>query len=110
MTAAMARLFASGHAVDIVLAVMLAEAGWLVARRGWPLGAALAALLPGALILLALRGALTGQDWRWIALPLTLSLPVHLVDIVRRRPVGAGAARSGSVSQRTNMKNISLSS
>lgn len=79
-------LFDSGRAADIVLAIMLAEALWLVARRGWPLAAALTLLLPGALIVLALRVALTGHDWRWIALPLMLSFPVHLADVAQRRP------------------------
>ena len=77
-------MFASGRAADVVLAVMLAEGLWLVGRRGWRAGDALALLLPGALILLALRAALTGQDWRWIALPLIASLPVHLADVALR--------------------------
>lgn len=52
-------------------------------------------LLPGALLLLALRSALTGADWRWTALLLALSLPVHLADLVftpqrRRAHVQAG--------------------
>ena len=84
MNAAMARLFASGHAVDIVLAVLLAEALWLVGRRGWAVADAAALLLPGALFLAALRAALTGQDWPWIAVPLALSFPVHLADVIRR--------------------------
>jgi len=80
----MAWLFASGHAVDIVLAVMAVELVWLTARRGWLMGAALLRLGPGALMLLALRGALTQLDWPWIALPLLLSFPLHLADITRR--------------------------
>ena len=79
-----ARLFASGHAVDIVLAVLLGEALWLVGRRGWAVVEAATLLLPGALLLAALRAALTGQDWRWIAVPLALSFPVHLADVARR--------------------------
>ncbi len=79
-------LFDSGHAVDIVLAVIVLEFAWLVGAREWrPLDAALR-LLPGALILLALRFALTGSDWRWIALFLLASLPVHLADL--KRPGG----------------------
>ena len=78
-----------GHAADIVIAVMLAEALWLVMRRGWPIVDTLTLLLPGALILIALRAALTGQNWRWIALPLMLSFPVHLADAARRRPAGS---------------------
>ena len=76
-------LFATGHAVDIVLAVIAIELGWLV-RRGWRATDALLRLTPGALMLIALRGALTGLDWPWIALPLALSFPVHLADLARR--------------------------
>lgn len=81
----MTGLFASGHAVDIVLLVMLLELGWLTLRRGWTLTDALLRLTPGALMLVALRGALTGLDWRWIALPLLASFPVHLADLARSR-------------------------
>ncbi len=77
-------LFASGHAVDIVLAVIALEFAWLVAARGWRVTAAALRLAPGALMLLALRSALTGLDWRWIALPLLLSFPVHLADLAQR--------------------------
>ena len=90
----MAGLFASGRAVDVVLAVMLAEAAWLVGRRGWPIADALLTFLPGALILVALRAALTQLDWRWIALPLILSFPVHLADVARRRRAGPGGMRA----------------
>lgn len=79
----MANLFASGHAVDIVLFVILLEAAWL-RWRGWRPGDIALLLLPAVLILLGLRAALTGADWQWIALPLALSLPVHLVDLSRR--------------------------
>lgn len=81
-------LFASGHAVDIVLAVMALELAWLTLRGGWRIVDALLCLGPGALMLTGLRGALTGHDWRWIALPLLLSFPVHLADLRRRRQHG----------------------
>lgn len=77
-------LFDRGHAVDIVLAVMLVELGWLTVRSGWGFGDALLRLLPGALMLLSLRSAMTGLGWPWIALPLALSFPVHLADLRRR--------------------------
>lgn len=77
-------LFASGHAADLILAVLAIEAVWLIARGRQALGVALM-LLPAALMILALRGALTGAAWPWIALPLALSFPVHLADAVRRR-------------------------
>jgi len=79
----MAWLFDSGRAVDIVLLVMLIELVWLVARGGWRLSDALFRTAPGALMLLALRSALIGSEWRWIALPLLLSFPVHLADLAR---------------------------
>jgi hypothetical protein len=79
----MEQFFASGHAVDLVLAVLAVEAVMLV-RRGWSALDALAMLLPAALILLGLRAALTGAPWIWVAMPLALSLPVHLLDLTRR--------------------------
>lgn len=75
-------LFASGHAVDIVLGVIGIEFGWLMAK-GWGAADAMLRLAPGALMLVALRSALMGLDWRWIALPLLLSFPVHLADLAR---------------------------
>jgi hypothetical protein len=77
-------LFASGHAVDIVLAVIGLELVWMVTRARWRLTEALLCLGPGALMLVALRGALTGLDWRWIALPLLVSFPIHLADLAHR--------------------------
>ena len=77
-------LFASGHAVDIVLVVIALEFAWLVGAAKWRPLDALLVLTPGALILIALRAALTGADWRWIALPLLLSFPAHMADVIRR--------------------------
>jgi len=89
----MAWLFASGHAVDIVLAVIAVEALWLVTRARWTVRAALFRLLPGALMLVALRVALTGGDWHWVALWVTASLPVHLADIATAPPKRKGRNR-----------------
>lgn len=86
-------LFASGHAVDIVLAVIALEFVWLVGMRKWRMLDAALRLAPGALMLLALRGALVGSDWRWIALPLLASFPVHLADLMRRP--GDASRRAG---------------
>ena len=77
-------LFASGHAIDFVLAVMVAEAAVLLIRGRRPPLDCILALLPGALLLLALRSALTGAPWLWVALFVTASLPVHLADLRRR--------------------------
>lgn len=67
-----------------MLAVIAIELVWLVGRGGWRVDDALLRLGPGALMLVALRNALTGLDWPWIALPLILSFPVHLADLARR--------------------------
>ena len=67
-----------------MLIVIAAELVWLIGRRGWrPIDAGLR-LAPGALMLLALRAALAGQDWYWIALPLMLSFPIHLADLANQ--------------------------
>lgn len=76
-------LFVSGHAADLVLGVLLIEAVWL-RRRGWRWGEIVGLLGPAALIVLGLRAALTGAVWWWIALPLALSLPLHLLDLRTR--------------------------
>jgi hypothetical protein len=77
------RFFASGHAVDLVIGVLVIEAAWLIARRNPPVDV-LAMLMPAALILLGLRAALTGMAWPWIATPLALAFPAHLFDLRRR--------------------------
>jgi multisubunit Na+/H+ antiporter MnhE subunit len=77
-------LFATGHAVDVVLAVIVVELGWLVGRARWRMTEAVLCLGPGVLMLLALRAALTGQDWRWIALLLLASFPLNLADLALR--------------------------
>ena len=79
----MSALFASGHAVDIVLAVILIEAIVLIARRRNAATIVLA-LLPGAMILLGVRAALTGAGWPWVALALAASFPLHVLDLRRR--------------------------
>ncbi|MDG5487723.1 hypothetical protein NYR55_03665 [Sphingomonas sp. BGYR3] len=83
----MQALFTSGHAVDIVLAVLVVEAVWL-RHRGQRLSNILPALLPAVLMMLGLRAALTGWAWPWIAVPLALAFPVHLIDLRRRRMLG----------------------
>ncbi|PKP89198.1 MAG: hypothetical protein CVT76_10770 [Alphaproteobacteria bacterium HGW-Alphaproteobacteria-15] len=77
-------LFASGHAADLILGVLAIEALWLRCARAWGWGAILALLGPAALMILGLRAALTGAQWWWIALPLGLSLPLHLIDLRTR--------------------------
>lgn len=77
-------LFASGHAIDLVIAVLALEAlvvwGWL--RRGdalpWPMLAA------GLCLLLAWRFAHGGAHWLWVALPLGAAGMAHAIDLRRR--------------------------
>ncbi|MFM9978301.1 MAG: hypothetical protein ACKVOP_09720 [Sphingomonadaceae bacterium] len=80
----MSEWFASGRAIDLVIAVMLAEAVLLIALGRKPLTVILT-ILPGAAILLAARAALTGASWHWVALWLTVSLPLHLADLRHRK-------------------------
>lgn len=76
--------FASGRAADVILVVLALEALWLARRSG--AATALAAVLPGALIVVGLRGALTDAHWTAVAVPLALSFPAHLWDLARRPP------------------------
>jgi hypothetical protein len=85
----MAWLFASGHAADLILGVLLIEGAWLRLVRSWGWGMILGLLGPAALIVLGLRAALVGADWWWIALPLGLSLPLHLIDLRARLAVAS---------------------
>ena len=63
---------------------MAVEAVLLIGLFRQRVGAVIVPALPGALLVLALRAALVGADWRWIALPLALSWPFHLIDVRRR--------------------------
>ena len=83
----MSGLFASGRIVDMILALTAAEAVGIVlyrhSGRGPPLEF-LATLLSGIGLLLALRCALAGAWWGWIALCLLAALAAHLADMRRR--------------------------
>ncbi len=78
--------FASGHPVDLILAVLALEILVFAICRRRSLVNAIVAALPGICLLLALRAALTGAGWMVIALWLALSLPAHLADLWRRPP------------------------
>ena len=98
----MSELFASARVVDLILALMLFEAVMLIVirattSRGIPTLDLLCNLLAGAGLLLALRGALLGVKWWWIALPLLLALGGHVVDLWRRWRVAAGRPDSTPV-------------
>lgn len=78
-----------GHAVDVVLVVIAIEFFALVflrkGRRKKVAQDLFFALMPGVFLLLALRAALVGADWQWIALLIAGSFPFHLADLSRRR-------------------------
>ena len=84
-------LFGSGRVVDVILALMLAEAVLLLAWR-WRFGRGLAVadiaanLAAGACLMLALRGALIGAPWTGVAPWLLAGFTAHLVDLWRRWP------------------------
>jgi hypothetical protein len=75
--------FDSGLAADAVLAVLALEAIWLW-RRGWSLARLAQALGPAVFIVLAVRAALVGAAWYWIALALAASFPLHVMDVLHR--------------------------
>jgi len=82
-------LFASGRVVDLALALMVLEAAGLWAYRrarglSFPLADIAWNLAAGVCLLLALRAALTGADWMWVALFLTAALVAHIGDFRRR--------------------------
>ncbi len=78
-----AAFFANGHAAEVVLVVLALEGLWL-RWRGWSLAAITGLLGPAALIVMGLRAALVGADWWWVAIPLALSFPLHLIDLRSR--------------------------
>ncbi|WP_426027639.1 hypothetical protein [Brevundimonas sp. TWP2-3-4b2] len=80
----MSGLFASGHAVDLILVIMALEAGFLLLTRRMTRLALLLVFGPGVFILLGARAALVGAAWGWIALALAASFPLHLLDLRRR--------------------------
>ncbi len=78
----------SGRMADLVLAVLAVEAVVLVllhryGGRGPGLRRVLPFLVAGALFALALRAALVGAAWPWIAGPLTAAGVAHLVELAR---------------------------
>ncbi len=81
----LAGLVASGRIAEIALLALALEAAALLAfSRRRPADVALP-LLPGLFLLLALRAALHGDSWAMVALWLTLALPAHVADMMRRR-------------------------
>jgi hypothetical protein len=85
----MSDLIASGRIVDVILALVAIEFAVLVAYRRITLRGIAALdmvfnLLAGACLLMALRSALSGSGWAWIAAWLFAALVAHLADLARR--------------------------
>ena len=85
----MADLITSGRAIDVILALVMAEALALatyrrLTGRGPRTARWLPNLLSGAALLLALRLALGQAWWGWLAAALLLALIEHLVDLAGR--------------------------
>ncbi len=104
----MEELFASGRAIDLILAGIVLEALGLYAaqRAGWVRGFAVVDWLPGlasgALIMLALRGAISGAPWPLLSVLLLSSGAVHVLDLALRRRLRLRAAgASGSQAGRS---------
>ena len=85
----MSDLFASGRVVDFVLVLMAVEGALLVwhrrrTGRGVPSAELAAFLVAGACLMLALRGALVGASWGWIAAAMAGAGAAHLADLALR--------------------------
>lgn len=81
--------FASGHVANLILAVMAIECLALTilakkTKRGMKTSRIVMSLSAGAALVLALRTALTGAGWQWMAAALTAAFVVHLVDLYWR--------------------------
>ena len=87
MGAALADLFASGRIIDAILVLVVAEAGLIALRPGLfgPRAPLLAGLAAGAGLMLAVRAALAGAPWFWIAAALGAALAAHLGELALRR-------------------------
>lgn len=85
----MAELFANGRMIDLILALVVVEALGLavlhrVTGRLPPLPRLLPNLAAGAFLLVAVRAALVGADWIWVAGSLLVALMAHIVDLLTR--------------------------
>ncbi len=91
MSELVAAWFASGRIVDLAIAITLVEAIALIAwRRATGSGIAARQLIPnlaaGLCLMLAVRAALTGAAWSWLALALVGAGAAHCIDLVGRWP------------------------
>ncbi len=80
----LAALVDDGRVIDLLLLVIGIEVAALAIWRRDRFATVLLGLLPGVCLMLALREALGGQDWRIIMLWISASLPFHLADLRTR--------------------------
>ncbi|NNJ74716.1 MAG: hypothetical protein HKP56_06105 [Anderseniella sp.] len=85
----MQSLFKSGDIIDLILLIMVVEViALLVWRYLTGTGVAPGALLPflaaGVCLMLAVKFALTGQDWTHVATALGGAFIFHLADVACR--------------------------
>jgi hypothetical protein len=83
-------LITSGHIIDIALGFLALEFAWLLFRgrstdNKGRVTTLVLALGPGACLMIALRCALTGANPLWLVFWLSASLPLHILDLSRRR-------------------------
>lgn len=89
MTDLLQSLFESGDIIDLILLLMVVEViALLVWRHFTGAGVAPGALLPflaaGVCLMLAVKFALTGQDWTYVATALGGAFIFHLADVTCR--------------------------
>jgi ABC-type spermidine/putrescine transport system permease subunit II len=83
---AVADFIQSGRVADLVILCLVLEAAALSLYR-WRTGRGLSTVatmllvLPGMMLALALRAALTGVPWMWIGISLGAALLAHLADL-----------------------------
>jgi hypothetical protein len=85
----MIEFLAGAHAVDLILAIVAAECValtlyWHMTRRGIAPAKLMPNLLAGALLLLALRLALSGYAWPWYTACLAAAGIANVADLRQR--------------------------
>ena len=85
----MIAFFSGVHAVDMILVVVAIEvvaitAYWHTKHRGIAPGQLLPNLLAGALLLIALRLAISGYSWPWVVACLALAGIANVADLRQR--------------------------
>lgn len=77
-------LIAGGGIADLLVGLIVLEALALAWRQPGRLRQAWPSLAAGSGLALALRCALTGAPWPWLALCLAAAGAAHAVDVLRR--------------------------